>query len=62
MAAVNRPADPETVRAWVAASRAAQGLPPAITDPVVLRRIAVILRRIAVILRAPKADGGPERL
>ena len=38
------------IAAVVAASRAAQGLPPFVTDPVVLRRLATILE-----LRHPDA-------
>ena len=32
-----------TIRSWVAASRAAQGLPPHVDDPVVLARVAALL-------------------
>jgi hypothetical protein len=35
---------PEEMRAWVAASRARQGLPPTITDPGVLERCAAAFR------------------
>lgn len=35
--------DPEVVRAWVARTRAAQGLPPTIEDPVVIARLAALL-------------------
>lgn len=41
--------DADQLRRWVTESRAAQGLPPTITDPDVLRRVAVIL------------DAGPAR-
>jgi hypothetical protein len=33
---------PTEVAAWTAASRARQGLPRKITDPVILRRIAIL--------------------
>ena len=36
--------DPEIVRALVARTRAEQGLPPTITDPAVLARLAVLCR------------------
>lgn len=36
--------DPEVVRALVARTRAEQGLPPTITDPAVLARLAVLCR------------------
>lgn len=38
------------IAAVVAASRAAQGLPPVVTDPLVLRRLSVLLE-----LRRPDA-------
>ena len=34
---------PEAVQAWVAASCAAQGVPEKVTDPVVIRKVAVLL-------------------
>lgn len=37
-------AEVEAVRAEVAASRIAQGLPPTVTDPQALRRLATALR------------------
>jgi hypothetical protein len=39
------------IAAVVAASRAVQGLPPVVTDPVVLRRLSVLLE-----LRRPEAS------
>ena len=40
----SRPADDaDLVRAWVFSSRAAQGLPPTVTDPGVVARVAVLL-------------------
>lgn len=33
---------PAEIAAWTAASRARQGLGPKITDPVILRRIAIL--------------------
>jgi len=38
---VKRP-DPAVVAAWVARTRAAQGLPPVIEDPVVIARLAAL--------------------
>lgn len=35
------------LRAWVTASRARQGLPPTITDPGTLERVAAVLRLMA---------------
>jgi hypothetical protein len=35
--------DPEVVRAWVARTRAAQGLPVELTDPVVIARVVALL-------------------
>jgi hypothetical protein len=48
---VRPPPSPELraqVRAKVAASRAAQGLPPVITDPATLERVAAVLRLVAL--------------
>lgn len=36
------------LRAAVAASRAAQGLPPTVTDPATLERVAAVLRLVAL--------------
>ncbi|MGH3722040.1 MAG: hypothetical protein ACRDRI_25000 [Pseudonocardiaceae bacterium] len=36
------PRPPSGLRAYVAASRAAQGLPPVITDPATLERVAAV--------------------
>lgn len=33
---------PAEVTAWTAATRARRGLPPKITDPVILRRIVIL--------------------
>ena len=38
-----KPPDPEVVRAWVARTRAAQGLSPTIEDPVVIARLVALL-------------------
>jgi hypothetical protein len=38
---------PDELRERVAASRAAQGLPPVITDPAILSRAGVLLRLAA---------------
>jgi hypothetical protein len=38
-----KPPDPTVVRAWVARTRAAQGLPPTLTDPVVIARVVALL-------------------
>lgn len=38
-----KPFDRERVRAWVARTRAEQGLPPTIEDPVVIARIVALL-------------------
>lgn len=35
---------PEELAAWVAQSCAAQGLPVKVTDPTVVRRVALLLR------------------
>jgi len=35
--------DPAAVRAWVERTRAAQGLPPTLDDPVVIARIVALL-------------------
>jgi hypothetical protein len=35
--------DPAVVRAWVARTRAAQGLSPELTDPVVIARVVALL-------------------
>jgi hypothetical protein len=35
--------DPEVVRAWVERTRAAQGLPAVLDDPVVVARVAALL-------------------
>jgi hypothetical protein len=34
------------MRAWVAASRAKQGLPPTVTDPATLERVAAVFRLV----------------
>jgi hypothetical protein len=46
----------EHLRAAVAASRAAQGLPPRVTDPATLERVAAVLRLAAV---AEQDSAGP---
>lgn len=38
-----KPPDPAVVRAWVERTRAAQGLPPTLDDPVVIARIVALL-------------------
>jgi len=45
----------ECVRAWVAESRAAQGLPPTLTDPATLARIARMIRDTPI--RSPDQSG-----
>lgn len=37
-----KPIDPAEVRAWVARTRAAQGLPPVLDDPVVIARLVAL--------------------
>jgi hypothetical protein len=49
---VSPPPSPE-LRAYVAASRAAQGLPPVVTDPATLERVAAVLRLVALPEPAP---------
>ena len=57
------------LRAYVAASRAAQGLPPVITDPATLERVAAVLRLVTLPelalpsprTRRPKAGRGAVR-
>lgn len=46
----------EHLREAVAASRAAQGLPPTVTDPATLERVAAVLRLAAV---AAQDSAGP---
>lgn len=38
-----KPTDPAVVRAWVERTRAAQGLPPMLDDPVVIARLVALL-------------------
>ena len=38
-----KPPDPAIVRAWVERTRAAQGLPPTIDDPVVVANVVALL-------------------
>ena len=38
-----KPHDPEAVRAWVKRTRAAQGLPETLEDPVVIARLLAVL-------------------
>jgi hypothetical protein len=38
-----KPPDPAVVRGWVARTRAAQGLPPTLEDPVVIARLVALL-------------------
>ncbi len=38
-----KPIDPAVVRAWVERTRAAQGLPPVLDDPVVIGRLVALL-------------------
>lgn len=40
---------PAEVRAWVAETRAQQGLPPTITDPAVLAELAVLVADTMVL-------------
>ncbi|MBV8540061.1 MAG: hypothetical protein JO063_14155 [Pseudonocardiales bacterium] len=44
------------VRAKVAASRTAQGLPPVVTDPATLERVAAVFRLMlpAPVMRSPR--------
>jgi hypothetical protein len=46
---VRPPPSPE-LRAYVVASRAAQGLPPVVTDPATLERVAAVLRLVAPVV------------
>jgi hypothetical protein len=39
---------PPSLRAKVARTRASQGLPPVITDPAILERVAAVLRLVAL--------------
>jgi hypothetical protein len=48
-------ASPE-LRAKVAASRAAQGLPPVVTDPATLERVAAVLRLVAPVVVPPSVE------
>ncbi|MDQ3762611.1 MAG: hypothetical protein M3460_13375 [Actinomycetota bacterium] len=45
---------PDELRAFVAESRRRQGLPPTVTDPATLERIAVVFR-----LMTPADEPGP---
>lgn len=47
------------MREWVARSRAAQGLPPTIEDPEILRRLGAIVLRSAQ--KAPARNRRPRR-
>jgi hypothetical protein len=38
-----KPPDPAVVRAWVEQTRAAQGLPPTLDDPLVVARVVALL-------------------
>jgi hypothetical protein len=38
-----KPPDPAVVRAWVERTRAEQGLPPTLEDPVVIARLVALL-------------------
>ena len=38
-----KPPDPAVVRAWVERTRAEQGLPPTLEDPLVIARVAALL-------------------
>lgn len=38
--------DDDAIREWVVKTRAKQGLPPTVQDPVVLERIAAIFRTV----------------
>jgi hypothetical protein len=42
------PRPSSSLRTYVAASRAAQGLPPVVTDPATLERVAAVLRLVAI--------------
>lgn len=45
----------EELRAWIAETRARQGLPPTITDPTVLARLAALVADTIVL---PGRKGG----
>jgi hypothetical protein len=49
---------PAEVRAWVAETRARQGLPPTITDPTVLARLAALVADVMVLARQRGGDRG----
>lgn len=51
-----RPPPSPELRAKVVASRAAQGLPPVITDPATLERVAAVFRLVlpAPVMRSPR--------
>jgi hypothetical protein len=58
---VRPPPSPE-LRAYVAASRAAQGLAPVVTDPATLERVAAVLRLVSPPRAGPPPRGVPAAL
>jgi hypothetical protein len=52
----------EHLRAAVAASRAAQGLPPTVEDPATLERVAAVLRLVRVLPARSASEIGGDRL
>ncbi|MGH3933562.1 MAG: hypothetical protein ACRDS1_01025 [Pseudonocardiaceae bacterium] len=48
------------LRAYVAASRAAQGLPPTVEDPAILERVAAVFRLVAPPVESVKRRRGGE--
>jgi hypothetical protein len=53
---LERPVSPDELRAYVAASRARQGLPATVTDPAALERVAAVFR-----LMIPAAEPAPRK-
>lgn len=51
--ATTRPVPLDDIDAKVARTRTAQGLPPVITDPATLERVAAVLRLVAIPEPAP---------
>jgi hypothetical protein len=50
---------PAEVAAWVAETRARQGLPPTTSDPAVLARLAVLVADTMVLAQRKGSDRGP---
>jgi len=49
---------PAELRAWVAETRARQGLPPMISDPTVLAKLAALVAETMVLARQRGGDRG----